>query len=81
MAQITLNIPALPANSKTTLAGLYTAGAYLLKHYQETGGVSWQAGAVSLGLVLFAYLTKDGSAPVTVAAPVVPPGDPATPAA
>jgi hypothetical protein len=59
MKTITIPVPSMPKNWKTTLMGMLTAGAYATKTMVLTGQFNWTDAAITFGIAALGYLVKD----------------------
>lgn len=59
MAQIIIPLPAAPANWRTTLFGIVTAGGAAAIEYLQSGGLSWKGCAMAAAWAGLCYLVPD----------------------
>lgn len=60
---ITLKVPNLPSDWKTTIAGLISAGAIALEDYSRSGSVTLRGACVAVAIAMVGYLAGDKNKP------------------
>lgn len=59
MAQITIPLPSMPQNWRTTLFGIVTAGGAAAIEYLQNGGLGWKGCAMAAAWAGLCYLVPD----------------------